>query len=122
MKAQHNVSFVQLQDNPQLDVQVLQTLQNGFTFVCALNEMDIMQSSCLLNIRLEANNSTLVWSKPAWDISNAWISPAIGNNPSCKYIIMLVKSVSESVITWLLLVDYRHFSQSWVISLKVIKL
>lgn len=81
---QHNISFVQLQDNPGLDNQVIQTLQNGFTFVCALNELEVVQSSCLLNIRLEANNSTLVWSKPAWDISNAWISPAIGSSPNSK--------------------------------------
>lgn len=81
---QHNISFVRLQDNPDLDYQIIQTLQNGFTFVCALNELDVVQSSCLLNIRLEANNSTLVWSKPAWDISNAWISPAINNSPNCK--------------------------------------
>ena len=70
--------------------------QNGFTFVCALNELEVVQSSCLLNIRLEANNSTLVWSKPAWDISNAWISPAISSSPNSKlnaFIIVIFKWV-----------------------------
>lgn len=93
---QHNISFIQLQDNPGLDNQVIQTLQNGFTFVCALNELEVVQSSCLLNIRLEANNSTLVWSKPAWDISNAWISPAISSSPNSKlnaFIIVIFKWV-----------------------------
>lgn len=36
--------------------------------------MDMSQSNYLLNIRLEADNATLVWSRPAWDIANAWTS------------------------------------------------
>ena len=78
-RSQHNVSYVRLDDNPLIDSHVLQTLQNGFTFVCMLNEWEMMQSNCLLNIRLELNNSTLIWSKPAWDITNAWINPTIVN-------------------------------------------
>ena len=77
LRPHHNVSYIQLQDNPGLDSHVLQTLHNGFTFVCVLNEQEPVASTCLLNIRLETNNSTLIWSKPAWDITNAWINPSI---------------------------------------------
>lgn len=76
-KYHHNISYVNIEKNETLDVHVLQTLQNGFTFACILNENEPMQTHCLLNIRLESNKSTLIWSKPAWDITNAWISPPI---------------------------------------------
>ena len=71
-KAKHNVSYIELDDNLKLDHHVLQALQHGFTFACVLNEQEIAQSTFLLNIRLETDNATLVWSKPAWDITDAW--------------------------------------------------
>ena len=76
-----------------LDVHVLQTLQNGFTFTCILNENEPMQTNCLLNIRLEPNKSTLIWSKPAWDITNAWISPSINTTSN------VTPTASDTVIS-----------------------
>lgn len=73
-KYRHSVSFASLDDNFKLDFQILQMLHNGFTFSCIFNEWDLNQSIHLLNIRLESDNSTLIWSKPAWDI--------IGANPT----------------------------------------
>lgn len=61
-----------INDNHAIDYHLLQSLHNGYTFVCILNESDIYQSNYLLNIRLEADNSTLFWSRPAWDIANTW--------------------------------------------------
>jgi len=66
-----------MHQNPQLDNHVLQAIQNGFTFVTVLNEQEPVTSTCLLNIRLEPNNSTLIWSKPAWDITNTWINQPV---------------------------------------------
>lgn len=97
----HNISYIPLDDNPKLDSHLLQMLHNGFTFTCILNEWDMTQSNFLLNVRLEADNSTLIWSRPAWDISNVWsdvsvsaVSPvnnsphesnsnSSSNNPNC---------------------------------------
>ena len=76
-KMKHNVSYIELDDNLKLDHHILQALQNGFTFTCVLNEQDIAQSNFLLNIRLESDNSTLVWSRPAWDITNSWSNTAV---------------------------------------------
>ena len=73
-RIRHNVSYMKLDDNPKLNHSSLQSLQNGFTFVCFLNESEPLQSNHLLNIRLESDNSTLIWSKPAWDIKNVWLS------------------------------------------------
>jgi hypothetical protein len=70
----HNVSYIELDDNHKLDYHILQALQNGFTFTCVLNEQDVVQSNFLLNIRLESDNATLVWSRPAWDISESWMT------------------------------------------------
>lgn len=86
-KMRHNVSYIELDDNQKLDYQVLQALQNGFTFTCVLNEQDIVQSSFLLNIRLESDNATLVWSRPAWNISEPWSSTTaavsgVSSNPN----------------------------------------
>lgn len=61
-----------INDNHSIDYNLLQSLHNGFTFVCILNESDMFQSNYLLNIRLEPDNSTLFWSRPAWDIANTW--------------------------------------------------
>ena len=74
-RVKHNISFLKIDDNPKLNQNSLQSLHNGFTLVCILNENDAVQSSYLLNIRLESDNSTLIWSKPAWDIKNVWINP-----------------------------------------------
>lgn len=41
-----------------------------------------MQSNYLLNLRLEADNCTLLWSKPAWDIVNTWNTTNIINSNS----------------------------------------
>ena len=41
-----------------------------------------MQSNHLLNIRLESDNSTLIWSKPAWDIKNMWLNSL--SNPALQ--------------------------------------
>lgn len=65
----HTINYLQL-DDPNLDYHNLQILENGVTFVVFLNESELVQSNCLLNIRLEADNCTLVWSKPAWDASS----------------------------------------------------
>lgn len=84
-RTRHNISYLKLDDNPKLDHHLLQTLQNGMTFACVLNEWDMMQSNFLLNIRLESDNSTLIWSRPAWDISNAWTgttTPTNAANPT----------------------------------------
>jgi hypothetical protein len=81
----HDISYLKLDDNPKLDHHLLQQLHNGYTFVCILNENDALQSNHLLNIRLESDNATLIWSKPAWDIKNFWISPLVqssSNNSS----------------------------------------
>ncbi|CAF0890793.1 unnamed protein product [Brachionus calyciflorus] len=67
-KYKHSISYVSVDDNFKLDFQTLQMLHNGFTFSCILNEWDMSQSNYLLNIRLESDNSTLIWSRPAWDI------------------------------------------------------
>jgi hypothetical protein len=71
-RQQHNVSYLKLEDNTTLDYHLLEQLQNGFTFACVLNEWDMQQSSFLLNVRLESDNNTLIWSRPAWDINNTW--------------------------------------------------
>ncbi len=68
-RIKHKISYIDLDDNPNVDYHLLQMLQNGFTFVCVSNELEIMQSNLLLNLRLEIDNSTLIWSRPAWDIS-----------------------------------------------------
>ena len=80
-RAKHKVSYLKVDDNPKLDYHLIQALQNGFTFACVLNEWEITQSSYLLNIRLESDNSTLVWSRPSWDISNSWEEDTV-NNPT----------------------------------------
>ncbi len=82
IRVKHNVSYIKLDDNPKLDHSSLQALQNGFTFVCFFNESEPMQSNYLLNIRLESDNSTLIWSKPAWDIKNVWLSQL--SNPTLQ--------------------------------------
>jgi hypothetical protein len=79
-RTKHKVSYLKLDDNPSLDFNALQNLHNGFTFVCVFNEWDMQQSNYLLNIRLEADNSTLIWSRPAWDINNTWINSGITGN------------------------------------------
>jgi hypothetical protein len=78
-RLKHNVSYLKLDGNNALDYNTLQQLHNGFTFVCVLNEWDMHQSNYLLNIRLERDNSTLIWSRPAWDINNTWINSGITN-------------------------------------------
>lgn len=83
VRMKHNISYIPLDDNPKLDYHTLQALQNGFTFTCILNELDMMQSNFLLNIRLESDNSTLIWSRPAWDITNAWANtPGVNTTSS----------------------------------------
>ena len=65
----HSINYLQL-DDPNLDYHNLQIVENGVTFVVFLNESELMQSNCLLTMRLEADNCTLVWSRPAWDASS----------------------------------------------------
>ncbi len=98
-RATHKVSYLKLDDNPSLDFNTLQNLHNGFTFACVLNEWDMQQSNYLLNIRLEADNSTLIWSRPAWDISNTWINSGIANvgNNSERSSEMTSKSGNQTV-------------------------
>ncbi|RNA40782.1 1-phosphatidylinositol 4-5-bisphosphate phosphodiesterase epsilon-1 [Brachionus plicatilis] len=74
----HSVSFITLDDNFKLDFHILQMLHNGFTFCCIFNEWDMSQSNYLLNIRLESDNSTLIWSRPAWDVIGA--NPIVESN------------------------------------------
>ena len=77
----HNISYIPL-DDASLNYHQLQCLQNGFTAVVCLNETDVLQSNYLLNIKLEADNCTLVWSKPAWDLVNHWNTNNINPNTS----------------------------------------
>ena len=95
-RIKHKISYIDLDDNPNIDYHLLQTLQNGFTFVCVLNEMEMMQSNLLLNIRLEVDNSTLIWSRPAWDITPTTTTmPSIVSSNQQNF---LVSSISiESV-------------------------
>jgi hypothetical protein len=65
----HTINYLQL-DDPNLDYHNLQIVENGVTFVAFLNESELVQSNCLLNVRLEADNCTLAWSRPAWDASS----------------------------------------------------
>ena len=83
-RSKHGVSYVRLEDNETLDFNTLQHLHNGFTFVCVLNEWDMQQSNFLLNIRLEADNATLIWSRPAWDINNIWIGTGVNGNSNAN--------------------------------------
>jgi hypothetical protein len=78
----HNINYIPLEMmNNEDDVQQidLQFLHNGLTFVGLLNELDVMQSNFLLNIRLESDNATLIWSKPAWNITDAWANSSNSN-------------------------------------------
>ena len=40
----------------------------------------MLQSNYLLNIKLEADNCTLIWSKPSWDLVNHWEINNINGN------------------------------------------
>ena len=75
----HNVSYIPL-DDANLNYHLLQCLQNGFTAIVCLNETDVLQSNSLLNLKLEADNCTLIWSKPAWDLGNNWNTNNINTN------------------------------------------
>jgi hypothetical protein len=77
--SRHNVSYIPL-DDANLNYHLLQCLQNGFTAIVCLNETDVLQSNSLLNIKLEADNCTLIWSKPAWDLVNNWNANTINTN------------------------------------------
>lgn len=65
----HNLTLIDI-NNQLIDHHLLQSIHNGFTFVICFNDTDIFQSNCLLNIRLEYDNSLLVWSKPTWDVTS----------------------------------------------------
>ena len=84
----HNISYVPVDDNPRLDAHLMQIMHNGLTCVCVLNEWEVAQSSCLQCVRLEADNATLIWSRPAWDISNevdsSWLSASGGSGSAAS--------------------------------------
>ena len=75
----HNVSYIPL-DDINLNYHLLQCLQNGLTAIVCLNETDVLQSNYLLNLKLEADNCTLIWSKPAWDLVNLLNTNNINTN------------------------------------------
>ncbi len=107
-RIKHKISYIDLDDNSNVDYHLLQTLQNGFTFVCILNELEMMQTNLLLNIRLEIDNSTLIWSRPAWDISQTTTAiPSIVNSNQSNF---LVSSVSiDSANSNNINLDYKNF-------------